>query len=115
LRKVADVEQVSVYRNLDADSLPATVVERIRDGTVDWITVTSSAIAASLYSLLPETAMSRIGRETRLASLSPVTSATLDRLRWNAAVEASVHNWNGLVRALVDRVQSERSYGNRQI
>jgi uroporphyrinogen III methyltransferase/synthase len=113
LRKVADVDQVSVYRNVDAESLPEAVVERISAGTVDWVTVTSSAIAGSLYSLLPEAARSRVGRETRLASLSPVTSATLERLGWNATVEASIYNWNGLIRVLSDRVQSEHPLKNR--
>ena len=71
LAKVAQVDQVAVYRNADSESLPEAVVERIASGTVDWIMLTSSAIAARLHALLPEPARARIGRETRLASLSP--------------------------------------------
>ena len=47
LAKVAAVDQVPVYRNVDAESLPEDVLGRISDGTVDWITLTSSAIASS--------------------------------------------------------------------
>src|SRR5205823_14831230 len=43
LGRIADVEQIAVYRNADADALPAAVVDRIHAGSVDWITLTSSA------------------------------------------------------------------------
>src|SRR5690606_10379938 len=38
LGRVAEVEQVPVYRNVDAESLPEPVVERLVEGSVDWIT-----------------------------------------------------------------------------
>ena len=104
LEQLADVDQVAVYHNADAESLPDTVVERILDGTVDWITLTSSAIATRLHDLLPEAARGRIGREVRLASLSPVTSETVTRLGWSVAVEAAEFTWDGLVHALVERI-----------
>ena len=50
--------------NADVESLPEAVLERISAGTVDWITLTSSAIAARLHALLPEPARSRIGRKS---------------------------------------------------
>ena len=53
LEKVADVHQVAVYRNADAEALPGPVARRIESGTVDWITLTSSAIATRLHALLP--------------------------------------------------------------
>jgi uroporphyrinogen III methyltransferase/synthase len=109
LSKVAQVDQVAVYRNADSESLPEGVVERIASGTVDWILLTSSAIAARLHALLPEPARVRIGRETRLASLSPVTSGTIHQLGWTVAVEASTYTWEGLVTALVQHVAVERS------
>jgi uroporphyrinogen III methyltransferase / synthase len=108
LEQLADVDQVAVYHNADAESLPDSIVERILDGTVDWITLTSSAITQRLHELLPETARRRIGREVRLASLSPVTSATALRLGWTVAVEATEFTWDGLVDALVKRIAFER-------
>ena len=108
LDHLADVDQVAVYHNSDADALPESIVERIVDGTVDWITLTSSAITERLFDLLPRAAHSRIGREVRLASLSPVTSATAVRLGWIVAVEATEFTWNGLIHALVERIAAER-------
>ncbi len=104
LQKLADVDQVPVYRNADAESLPAEVIERIRNGTIDWITLTSSAITARLHDLLPDSARERVGRDVRLASLSPVTSETARKLGWSVAVEAAEYTWEGLVRALVERM-----------
>jgi uroporphyrinogen III methyltransferase/synthase len=108
LQHRAEVHQVAVYHNADAPALPDSVVARLLEGSVDWITLTSSAIAARLHDLLPEAACRLIGREVRLASLSPVTSETAARLGWEVAVEAAEATWEGLVRSLVERVVSER-------
>ncbi|MBX6316191.1 MAG: uroporphyrinogen-III synthase, partial [Isosphaeraceae bacterium] len=101
LERIAHVEQVPVYRNADAEALPREVVDRIAEGTVDWITLTSSAITERLHALLPEPARRRIGHEVRLASLSPVTTAAAARLGWPVAAEAAVFTWDGLVQAII--------------
>jgi uroporphyrinogen III methyltransferase/synthase len=108
LQKLADVDQVAVYHHSDAESLPESVLERIENGTVDWITLTSSAITVRLHNLLPEAARHAVGRTVRLASLSPITSETARKLGWIVAVEAAEYTWDGLVQALVEKVRSER-------
>lgn len=108
LEAIADVEQVAVYRNADAEALPQAVLERFEQGSVDWVTVTSSAITERLHALLPDPARRRVGREIRLASLSPVTSETAARLGWDVAAEAAVFTWEGLVDALAQRVAADR-------
>lgn len=101
LAKVAHVEQVAVYRNSDAASLPVAVLDRIAEGSVDWITLTSAAITERLHALLSEEARARIGSQVRLASLSPVTTAAAIQLGWKVAAEASTYTWDGLVEAIV--------------
>ena len=108
LERLADVHQVAVYQNADAENLQAGVVERIVDGTVDWVTLTSSAITTRLHDLLPEAGRKRLGRDIRLASISPVTSETAHRLGWSVAAEAAEHTWQGLVDQLVSQVARER-------
>jgi uroporphyrinogen III methyltransferase/synthase len=108
LQHLADVDQVAVYHNVDAESLPDHVLMRIEAGTIDWVTLTSSAIASRFHALLSDTARQRIGQEVRLASLSPVTSATVAHLGWPVALEASVFTWEGLVDSLVERISAER-------
>ena len=105
LAKVAQVEQVTAYRNADALAIPPEVLERIEAGAVDWVTLTSSAIAARFLDLLPESARARVGREVRLASLSPITSATIETRGFRVAVEAGVPTWDGLLGAIADRVK----------
>lgn len=113
LEKIADVEQVTVYRNVDADALPAAVAARLEKGSIDWITITSSAIAERLASLLSETARARVGREIRLASLSPLTSETARSLGWNVAAEAKDSTREGLVEAIVEVVAADRAKKSR--
>src|SRR5262249_39559526 len=80
LERLSDVDEVAVYETADAESLPMAVADRITDGTVDWVTLTSAAIAKRFHDLLPEAARRRLGADVRLASLSPVTSETALRL-----------------------------------
>lgn len=102
LGPIAHVEQVPVYRNADAATLPEPIVDRLSAGTVDWITLTSSAITERLHGLLPGSVRDRIaGGQIRLASLSPITSATARGLGWPVAVEAAEATWPGLLDALV--------------
>ena len=101
LRAIAEVEQVVVYRNADADSLPVEVVERMTAGTVDWITLTSSAIAERLFALLPDEARANVGTKIKAATISPLTSATAAKLGWSIVAEAVDHTWDGLVAAIV--------------
>jgi uroporphyrinogen III methyltransferase/synthase len=109
LERVADVEQVAVYSNADAEAFPPLVAERLAEGSVDWITLTSSAITERLHTLLPATARAAIGRSIRLASLSPVTSATAARLGWPVAVEARSYTWPGLIAAILEKTTKEES------
>jgi uroporphyrinogen III methyltransferase/synthase len=84
-------------------------VQRIEQGSLDWITLTSSAITERLHSLLTEAARELVGRGIRLASLSPVTSETARRLGWSVAAEAKVYTWAGLVDAIVETVGADRA------
>ncbi len=109
LERVADVEQVAVYQNVDAASLPADVARRIAEGSVDWITLTSSAITTRLHAMLSEAARAAVGQTIRLASLSPVTTTAARALGWEIAAEAEQFTWEGLVAAIV-RAESVRSH-----
>jgi len=109
LGKLAEVHQVTVYRNEDADTLPLEVLERIAEGSVDWVTLTSSAIATRFHALLPAAARDRMGSGVGIASISPVTSETIRGLGWNTTVEASKSTWDGLVQAIADFVAKPTS------
>ena len=65
-------------------------------GKIDWITVTSSAIARSLVALFGEQL-----RQARLASISPVTTATLVELGFPPAAEAAEYTMAGVAEAIM--------------
>ncbi len=86
------VEQVVVYLTLDVETADPQVAAALAAGQVDWVTVTSSAIARAIVGLFgPEL------RKARLASISPVTSRTLCELSYPPAVEAVEYTMPGLV------------------
>jgi uroporphyrinogen III methyltransferase/synthase len=91
-----EVEQIVVYASRDVTQADADVAELLGDGGIDWITVTSSAIARSLAAMFGD----RL-RKSKLATISPVTSATLSELGYEVAAEAGRYTITGLVEAIV--------------
>jgi uroporphyrinogen III methyltransferase / synthase len=90
------VEQVVVYDSVDVEQPAAEIAAQLTAGRMDWTTVTSSAIARSLVRLFGESL-----RQTKLASISPVTSATLRELGFEPAAEAAEYTVAGLVQAIL--------------
>jgi len=92
----ATVDQVVVYESRDVMQPDAEVAQAIAAGSIDFVTVTSSAIARSLAGMFgPDL------KKTRLASISPVTSAVLHELGHAVAVEAASYTTEGLVAAIL--------------
>jgi uroporphyrinogen III methyltransferase/synthase len=102
LAKVAEVEQIAVYSQVDAIEPGAEVLEALRQGEIDFITLTSSNIARSLVDSLDETALQLLrSRAVRLVSISPVTSATIREMGLPVASEAREFTAEGVVQALL--------------
>ncbi len=89
------VDQAVTYYNRDVVMADPEILAAMQRGEVQWITVTSSAIARSLVAMFGE-----LLRGTRLASLSPITSETLRELGYPPAVESQEATMAGLVRAI---------------
>jgi uroporphyrinogen III methyltransferase/synthase len=89
------VEQVVAYESRDVTTPDAEVVELLERGRIDWVTVTSSAIARSLVQMFGD----RL-RATRLASISPITSGVLRELGFEPATEAQDYSLDGVVEAI---------------
>ena len=77
------------------------VVDKMRSNMIDWTTVTSSAIGASLLNLFGTDL-----QKTRLASISPTTTAALESLGLKVDAEATEYNMDGLVAAIVASTRS---------
>ena len=92
----ADVSQVIAYAHRDVVQADEQILQMASDGKIDWITITSSATAENLNKMFGP-ALHR----SRIASLSPVTSQTLDDLGIEVSAEANPHTMQGLVEAIV--------------
>jgi uroporphyrinogen III methyltransferase/synthase len=92
----AFVEQVVVYQSRDLASPASEIAEALRAGRINWVTVTSSAIARSLVGLFGDDL-----RRARLVSISPITSGTLRGLGHEPAAEAAEYTMPGIVAAIL--------------
>jgi uroporphyrinogen III methyltransferase / synthase len=77
------------------------------EGRVDAVLFTSSSTAENLVEALGRDAQELLGR-IAVASIGPVTSATLERLGVRADVTASVYTVDGLLEALAGHYQNSR-------
>lgn len=91
------VEQIVVYCSTDVPAASPGVAHLVADQQINWITVTSSAIARSLVQMFGDDL-----KKARLASISPVTSATLNELGHSPTIEATEYTMDGVVRAIAD-------------
>ncbi|HEY2761435.1 MAG TPA: uroporphyrinogen-III synthase, partial [Pirellulales bacterium] len=92
----AVVEQIVVYLSTDVPAADAEIAAALQAGQIDWITVTSSAIARSVVKMLGNDL-----RKTKIVSISPVTSGTLRELGFEPAAEAGVYTMAGVVDAIL--------------
>jgi uroporphyrinogen III methyltransferase/synthase len=91
-----DVEQIVVYSSTDVTAPDEDLAQLMQEGQVHWVAVTSSAIARSLAALFGPAL-----HNAKLASISPVTSATLRELGFEPAAEAREYTMAGVVDAIV--------------
>ncbi len=92
-----EVTEVIAYSHRDVDRADPDIDAKIRAGKIDWVTATSSASAANAVRLFGDAL-----KQTRIASLSPVTSQTLQDLGHQVTVEANPFT----IDALVDAIES---------
>jgi uroporphyrinogen III methyltransferase/synthase len=112
LAAVAEVVQVAVYSQVDAEGPDEETREQLRAGQVDYVTVTSSNIARALARGLGPEGLDHVrsGR-TGLVSISPVTSATIRELGLPVAAEAGVYTADGVAEAVCALARAGTSGG----
>lgn len=101
----ATVEQVVVYQNRDVDAWPAEVVKRLENGELDWITLSSPAIARHVARLLPAAARGRLGQSIRVAAISPVTADAAREAGLPVHAVAREFTWKGIFAAIQDAIR----------
>lgn len=96
------VESVVAYESRDVTRADPRAAADLAGGRIDWVVVSSSAIARSAVSLFGESL-----RRARLLSISPITSDVLRELGFEPSAEASPHSLEGLVATLVRQASDE--------
>ncbi len=91
-----DVTQVVVYTSVGVEDAHPHVAEALAAGDIDWVTVASSETAKSLFRLYDSLLIN-----TKLASISPLTSGTIRELGFEPAVEANIHTMKGIADAIL--------------
>ena len=90
------VEQIVVYDSRDVVQADRVSPNSWKKQQIDWATVAEPAIAVSLVQLFG----TRL-RQTRLVSISPVTSATLRQQGWKPHIEAMCYTMEGVIGAIL--------------
>lgn len=97
----AQVTQVVAYSSHDCQAVNPDIAEALSEGQIDWVTVTSSAIARSLATLLGESL-----HRAKLVSISPITTGVLQELGYSVAAEAQEFTMDGVIQALLGACQA---------
>jgi len=105
-----DVEEVTAYRSIPVERLDERRLAAIDAAGIDWVTVTSSRIAEAAVRIFGPRM-----RCWRIASLSPVTTATLRRHGLEPAVEAREATMAGLVAAMAAATGRVESAGDAPV
>ena len=91
-----DVEELAVYQSVDVESVDPALIEQLNARQIDWVTMTSSAIARSAIRLFG-TAL----ENAKTVSISPTTTAAMAEMGFRPDAEASVYNMDGMVEAIL--------------
>jgi len=110
----ARLEEIVVYQHRDVAAWPDDVNQRLIAGKLDWIGVSSPAIARNVARLIPEAARSQLGEHIRIATISPVTSAACQEAGLPISAEATEHTWEGILSAIqrVEQGETQRRAGS---
>jgi uroporphyrinogen III methyltransferase/synthase len=96
----AIVRDVAIYQTTLAPSLPEELIESLAEKRVNWATFTSSSTARNFAELLGKDYAEKLAG-VKLASIGPITTATLRELGLAPSVEATHHNIDGVVEAIL--------------
>jgi uroporphyrinogen III methyltransferase/synthase len=102
-----DVRDVALYETRVAAALPDDVLELLDRGRVTWITFASSSSVDNLVALLGERATQRLAG-VRLASIGPLTSASIHARGFEVSAQAGEASVASLVRAVVATTSKEQ-------
>lgn len=100
----AQVESLPVYQHMDTTAFAPNVAEQLSAGELDWIALSSPAIARNVARMLPDAARPHLGSRTKLAAISPVTADAAREAGLPIAAIARDYTWDGVLEAIAAAV-----------
>ncbi|MCM2373007.1 uroporphyrinogen-III C-methyltransferase [Rhodopirellula sp. ICT_H3.1] len=97
----ARVEEVAAYQNVDVEHADPKIAEMLRQGEIDWITVTSSATAENLHRLFGDDLQG-----CRFVAISPITAEVLRSHDYDVAAIAETPSMDSLADAVAKASQA---------
>ena len=95
----ADVTEVTAYRTVPDGAGAERVTDMLGGNDVHWITFTSSSTVKNFFNVVAPDAVR--ASDVRLASIGPMTTATLAEAGFEPDIEADSHTIPGLVEAIL--------------
>jgi uroporphyrinogen III methyltransferase/synthase len=103
LAKVATVDQVTVYEQIDAADPHHEVFDLLRRGEIRFVTLSSSNVARAVLVGFDETTAARVRRgEIELVAISPETGRAIRELGYPVAAEAERFTADGMIDAVIE-------------
>lgn len=99
-RMGAVVDEVAAYCTRQDTSGRDLLLDRLRQGSVDMITFTSSSTARNFKALLPVEEFADLMGQTAIAAIGPITADTASELGFDATIIADVYTISGLTEAI---------------
>ena len=105
LEKIASVETVVAYRQVDCEKPTEEVCEALAGRGIDWVVFTSSNMAAAFWKWKP-VFDAGLWERLKFATISPVTSEAVRGLGGTVSAEAPVYTMEGVAGAVRAAVTS---------
>ena len=105
-----EVDVVAVYRTTPADPDPA-VIDRLRHGSIDVLTLTSGAMAKAFLDAIVSAGLDphAMMEGMLVATIGPITSEALRKLGYDEDIQAVDSTMDSLVAAVVEAYEAPNS------
>lgn len=94
-----ETTQVVIYKSEDVLNPNPKIVEKLNSGSIDWVALTSSAIAQSTINMLGDSL-----RKAKIACISPITAEVVEKNGFTVDAIAEPYTMEGLVEAIMQCV-----------
>lgn len=93
-----ETTQIVIYKSEDVLDPNPEIVEKLNSGAIDWVALTSSAIAQSTINMLGDSL-----RKAKIACISPITADVVEKNGFTVDAVAETYTMEGLVEAICFR------------